>query len=233
MEGLIRAFDSAHRSDEPSIIAFLTPRTAPHPISFMHNLRFSDAQLTVTWPPSNIPIHGGFRKRMIEIASGKHTEPLSDAALSAEFRDILQSLLANMERVLALLHLPQEVFGLAQRLEKLAQAAARDACGGPAVPPHLHEATLQNYERRREVNALWAPQPDVDFPNPVPFPAFQHEIDRLIDVPWAGVARVGVESLLHAALLGTWTAFESLSTDLWITAVDSRPKTLVHCHASE
>jgi len=100
---------------------------------------------------------------MIRVGAGKHTEPFSEAALTPDFHVVLESLLSNMERVLALLHLPQEVFMLSQRLEKLAQASARDVAGGPDVPLHLHEAFVQNYEKRRATNALWTPQPGVDY----------------------------------------------------------------------
>jgi hypothetical protein len=35
-----------------------------------------------------------------------------------------------------------------------------------------------------------------------------------------------IEAILAASIIGTWTAFEVLATDLWITAVNSRPMTL-------
>jgi hypothetical protein len=194
-------------------------------IAAMHNLRFTNAQIGVTWPPKNLPTDV-FRKSMIQISAGAQTDPFSDAALTPEFHTVIQSLLLNMERVLALLHVPQEVFNLSQRLEKLAQAAARDEAGGPDVPPHLHDAVVRNYEQRSEVNERWRPQIGVDFENSISVPNFPQEIGRLVDVPWAGVARVGVVALLHAALIGTWTAFESFAKDLWIIAVDQSPKTL-------
>jgi hypothetical protein len=37
---------------------------------------------------------------------------------------------------------------------------------------------------------------------------------------------VGTEALLAATLLGTWTAFEAIATDLWVAAVNDRPMTL-------
>lgn len=163
---------------------------------------------------------------MISVGAGRHTEPVCEAALSSDYYGIIKALLANMERMPALLHLPSELFHYAQRLEKLAQAAARDVAGGPEVPSELHDKVILNYEERRRVNNTWVPQAGVDFEPSLPIPNFGQELSQLIDVPWAGVARVGVMAILHAALLGAWTAFESFATDLWIQAVNCRPKSL-------
>jgi hypothetical protein len=37
---------------------------------------------------------------------------------------------------------------------------------------------------------------------------------------------LGIETVLSGVVTGTWTAFETLATDLWVTAVNARPMTL-------
>src|SRR5262249_17396378 len=51
------------------------------------------------------------------------------------------------------------------------------------------------------------------------------EIPRISQCTY-GTLVEGLAHLLRAALLNTWTTFESLATDLWIKAVDLRPKSL-------
>ncbi len=71
----------------------------------------------------------------------------------------------------------------------------------------------------------------LDEPVGVEFRATHTNFDpKLIDRhhEQSGAMLSGLEGIAAAILIGAWTAFETLSTDLWIAAVNQRPHTLGH-----
>lgn len=51
-------------------------------------------------------------------------------------------------------------------------------------------------------------------------------IDRAVAAVGSHQIHQGVKATLSAAIVGTWTAFENLAGDLWVAAVNERPRSL-------
>jgi hypothetical protein len=203
----------------------------------MHDLKFDRATKGISWPPSGTPRdQAGTRYVVFQAMMGMKPE-FRPEALTPDLSNVLRSLLTNVNRTMALLHVLPIAFNEASRVEILARrVTSPDADDGLVdefwmkteeneAGHDLYHSLVQKARDKYEAIRMDTDiEMDATFSRP--FATGNDEIRYVSSSGIESTLSVGMEVILHAALLGTFTAFESCATDLWIKAVDLRPKTL-------
>jgi hypothetical protein len=156
---------------------------------------------------------------------------LQDQVANKVVRETAAVFSENMERVLSLWELPMNLATWLAQMRATQADSLRARQGtvirtGPPPSPDETEEDRQNRKRIEEFNEMWQKYPnDVDFGTPELNQVFQTMLGPIQDASVEKTIR-GSDSLLAAMLVGSWTAFEALATDLWVTAVNQRPMSL-------
>jgi hypothetical protein len=132
---------------------------------------------------------------------------LPSSISTEKVRDVAGFFVQNMNRVLALSAFPLGVFNL--RWMQMRES------GEIASPSGVTVAS-----RGRTTLASLPPSDAA---------RFAEVVDRFVErglIENQEQADIGVQAILSAMVIGTWTAFESMAGDLWMAAIDSHPRKL-------
>lgn len=206
----------------------------------MHDLKFDRATAGISWPPAGVQHDlSGTRYVVFQSTTGMKVH-LRKEASAPELSKVLRSLLTNVNRTMALLHLLPMAFEEARRVEMISRRVTSPSANDGLVDdfwvmPTETDAEHNEWHRlvqlAKDKYELIRMQTDIDSFDPImnrPFATAADEIRYVSSGKSENTLSVGMEAILHAAILGAFTAFESCATDLWIKAVDLRPSTLAY-----
>jgi hypothetical protein len=154
---------------------------------------------------------------------------LSDAWKAADrlthepLRPVVWAFLRNLQRIDAVSRFPFLLIGISTSIWELRSQACVEILGRPVFDSSRdaeHAAKL-NSRLAELLRAREDTKPD-DPRNLMQSDYIFHVVSTA-----DGTVRTAFEAILSTMLLDTWMAYESLSTDLWINAVNLRPKALV------
>jgi hypothetical protein len=169
---------------------------------------------------------------------GSDIIPVLTTIKNEKVKEVSQSLNSNIGRVISHWELPVVLYRLLRNWKAVLQDHGNST----------YQIIQQNRQRRRrdenllrarleapereEVGRLYKEMEErAKFPGGVDTGLEEfHEVANgiLARLPGASIDRVfvGLEVVLSGIIVGVWTAYESLATDLWITAVNQQPMTL-------
>ena len=177
-----------------------------------------------TWPPQNSEFLRfiGF-PFVLTSATALQPVTVSQTACRKEFLSIMRALCSNIGNTQAMLMMPRDIFSNAQMFERAALHVLTDPLLKDSKNAKTYE--IEYYNLKEKVfsgeNLRFSGYGDRQFAiATTEFPRFSASL-----LPHL---RIGLQNLLRASLLNAWTAFENLAADLWIKAVDLRPRTLAY-----
>lgn len=153
-------------------------------------------------------------------------DPISITQLHDEtIKNVCKSFQNNIARLRAMAFVPQSVVQVStEHLLRLSQAVF-DVLGKPVMEDSELEPNRAAITSRYSELALGRFFDDKrDMLHTLTRDTLFHNKYSNVN---AGLVRPGFVALLGAQIIGAWTAFDSLTNDLWIAAVNLRPKTLV------
>ena len=141
--------------------------------------------------------------------------------LEIEIQRVCDSYNANTSRVYALANYAQFLTIKSMTLGQHAAHALHDVTQQWSRNNLSEDQVKRSQERFNEL--LNEPMPQV------PYEKGREEVARLVEQVTRSGGKVGEDailSLMSALLIGSWTAFESLASDLWVAACNCRPMSL-------
>lgn len=192
----------------------------------MHNLRFDESLIGFTWPPSNLPLGGISGHVTTQTSCDKECTLPKSVLGNSDILKIVEFFAVNLDRSMSLLYFPDAFFWYAKIVENAAYETTRREAD-------LHNSS-QDWNERKErfLIVLKEVRNNSSVEQHCPFGSAREQIklfnNDIQSIERDPIIHAGLQNILLSGLLNAWTSFESSAVDLWLKAVDLRPKTLAY-----